>query len=60
LTKEGWFPARANQLTVRMSMEDTRNPTFCPICDDLMKPADIVLKFDLSHIDDNEIGEKEL
>ena len=57
MTREGWFPASANQLTVRMSMEDTKNPSFCPLCDDIMKPPDIVLKFDLSHLDDNEIGD---
>jgi hypothetical protein len=42
-----------------MSMEDTKNPSYCLLCDDLMKPPDIVLKFDLSHIDDKENGEKE-
>jgi len=42
-----------------MSIEDTKSPNFYPICDDLMKPPDIVLKFDLSHINDNEIGDKE-
>jgi hypothetical protein len=42
-----------------MSMEDTKNPSYCLLCDDLMKPPDIVLKFDLSQMDDNEIVEKE-